>query len=141
MLVGRCSSQLSGHQNHERNQKSNNLRGICSFGDLCWKRGILYSTKLSSRPERTRISCHAALDKTACALLLGGLGGLGLVVQGVDDFSWLGIAEDDPCLVLDCVRVGLQVLHVVLQAAILLLQAQYLLLEHLVLMALLLISR
>jgi hypothetical protein len=23
---------------------------------------------LSSRPERTRISCHAALDKTACAL-------------------------------------------------------------------------
>jgi hypothetical protein len=25
------------------------------------------TTKLSSRPERTRISCHAALDKTACA--------------------------------------------------------------------------
>jgi hypothetical protein len=27
-------------------------------------------TKLSSRPERTRISCHAALDKTACAPFL-----------------------------------------------------------------------
>ncbi len=25
--------------------------------------------ELSSRPERTRISCHAALDKTACAAL------------------------------------------------------------------------
>jgi hypothetical protein len=24
-------------------------------------------TDLSSRPERTRISCHAALDKAACA--------------------------------------------------------------------------
>jgi hypothetical protein len=24
-------------------------------------------TKLSSRPERTRISCHAALETTACA--------------------------------------------------------------------------
>src|ERR1700679_91921 len=24
-------------------------------------------TELSSRPERTRISCHAALDKTTCA--------------------------------------------------------------------------
>ena len=24
-------------------------------------------TKLSSRPERTRISCHAALDRAACA--------------------------------------------------------------------------
>ena len=27
-------------------------------------------TELSSRPERTRISCHAALDKTACAPFL-----------------------------------------------------------------------
>jgi hypothetical protein len=27
MLVGRCSSQLSGHQNDERNQKSHNHRG------------------------------------------------------------------------------------------------------------------
>jgi hypothetical protein len=26
--------------------------------------------ELSSRPERTRISCHAALDKTACAPFL-----------------------------------------------------------------------
>jgi hypothetical protein len=24
-------------------------------------------TEVSSRPERTRISCHAALDKTTCA--------------------------------------------------------------------------
>jgi hypothetical protein len=32
-----------------------------------WKRGILSSTELSSRPERTRISCHAALDTAACA--------------------------------------------------------------------------
>jgi hypothetical protein len=33
MLVGRCSSQLSGHQNDERNQKvttSERSRGICS---------------------------------------------------------------------------------------------------------------
>ena len=27
-------------------------------------------TELSSRPERTRISCHAALDKAACAPFL-----------------------------------------------------------------------
>jgi hypothetical protein len=27
----------------------------------------LVETEVSSRPERTRISCHAALDKTACA--------------------------------------------------------------------------
>ena len=40
MLIGRCSSQLSGH----RRLKSHSLR-----------------------PERTRISCHAALDMAACA--------------------------------------------------------------------------
>ena len=34
-------------------------------------------------------------------LLLGGLGGLGFVIQGVDDFSGLGIAEDDPGLMLN----------------------------------------
>jgi hypothetical protein len=28
---------------------------------------IFAATKLSSRPERTRISCHAALDTAACA--------------------------------------------------------------------------
>jgi hypothetical protein len=28
---------------------------------------ILAATELSSRPERTRISCHAALETTACA--------------------------------------------------------------------------
>ena len=28
---------------------------------------FLGNAELSSRPERTRISCHAALDKTACA--------------------------------------------------------------------------
>jgi len=27
-----------------------------------------FQDELSSRPERTRISCHAALDKVACAL-------------------------------------------------------------------------
>jgi hypothetical protein len=27
---------------------------------------ISAATELSSRPERTRISCHAALDKAAC---------------------------------------------------------------------------
>jgi hypothetical protein len=43
--------------------------------------------------------------------------------------------------VLEGIRIGLQMLHVVLQAAILLLQPQNLLLQHLVLMALLLISR
>jgi hypothetical protein len=26
-----------------------------------------FQDELSSRPERTRISCHAALDKAACA--------------------------------------------------------------------------
>jgi hypothetical protein len=31
------------------------------------KHKILAATKLSSRPERTRISCHAPLDKAACA--------------------------------------------------------------------------
>src|ERR1700677_4404911 len=44
MLVSRCSSELSSHQNYERNQKSHSLR-----------------------PERTRISCYAALDMAACA--------------------------------------------------------------------------
>src|ERR1700733_6787004 len=29
--------------------------------------GSLLPADLSSRPERTRISCHAALDKAACA--------------------------------------------------------------------------
>jgi hypothetical protein len=28
---------------------------------------VLAATELSSRPERTRISCHAALDTAACA--------------------------------------------------------------------------
>jgi hypothetical protein len=28
---------------------------------------ILAATELSSRPERTRISCHEALDRAACA--------------------------------------------------------------------------
>jgi hypothetical protein len=43
--------------------------------------------------------------------------------------------------VLNGIGVGLQMLHVVLQPAILLLQAQNFLLQHLVLVALLLISR
>jgi len=38
-------------------------------------------------------------------LLLGGLGGLGFVIQGVDDFSGLGIAEDDPGLMLNGIRI------------------------------------
>src|SRR5258707_390362 len=43
MPVGRCSSQLSGHQNDERNQKvttSERSRGICSSTDHSWKRVI-----------------------------------------------------------------------------------------------------
>jgi hypothetical protein len=32
-----------------------------------WKYGIRLENELSSRPERTRISWHAALDTTACA--------------------------------------------------------------------------
>jgi hypothetical protein len=32
---------------------------------LFW--GHFHATELSSRPERTRISCHATLDKAACA--------------------------------------------------------------------------
>jgi hypothetical protein len=28
----------------------------------------LFQTELSSRPERTRISCHAVLDEAVCAL-------------------------------------------------------------------------
>ena len=35
--------------------------GICSSTDLSWK---------CFRPERTRISCHAALDKAACAAFI-----------------------------------------------------------------------
>jgi hypothetical protein len=34
------------------------------------KYGIRLKNELSSRPERTRISCHAALDKAACAPFL-----------------------------------------------------------------------
>jgi hypothetical protein len=42
-------------------------RGIC--GPLIHKPMLTESalSPLSSRPERTRISCHAALDKAACA--------------------------------------------------------------------------
>jgi hypothetical protein len=36
----------------------------CSFS---WKYESRPTAELSSRPERTRISCHAALDKAACA--------------------------------------------------------------------------
>jgi hypothetical protein len=79
--------------------------------------------------------------KSFYAFLLVGLGGMGFVVQGVDDFSWLGVAQDGPCFMLDGIGVGLQMLYVVLQAAILLLQAQNLLLQYLVLVTLLLISR
>jgi hypothetical protein len=32
----------------------------------------VHATNLSSRPERTRISCHAALDKATCAPFLKG---------------------------------------------------------------------
>src|SRR6266567_1918696 len=49
MLVGRCSSQLSGHQNDERNQKvttSERSRGICSF------RGP-FLEMFFNRPERS----------------------------------------------------------------------------------------
>jgi hypothetical protein len=42
-------------------------RGICSSADLSWKGHTASQTELSSRPERIRISCHAALDTTARA--------------------------------------------------------------------------
>jgi hypothetical protein len=51
-------------------------RGICRSADLRPTQGMkncFYSflcpflTEVSSRPERTRISCHAALDMTTCA--------------------------------------------------------------------------
>ena len=42
-----------------------------SLRSFSWKlsleRGIFLQTKLSSRPERTRISCLTALDTTTCA--------------------------------------------------------------------------
>jgi hypothetical protein len=60
MLVGRCSSEFSGHKLHSK-QKSHKLRGsrgICSSADLSWK---CFST------ERTRISCRAVLDSATCA--------------------------------------------------------------------------
>ena len=38
--------------------------GIARFHE---KYEVLAATELSSRPERTRISCHAALEATACA--------------------------------------------------------------------------
>jgi hypothetical protein len=41
MLVNRCSSELSGHQNHERNQKVTTSRddkgkGEASMESCCW---------------------------------------------------------------------------------------------------------
>jgi hypothetical protein len=40
------------------------LKGMknCFYSFFC-----SFLTEVSSRPERIRISCHAALDKTACA--------------------------------------------------------------------------
>ena len=37
---------------------------------------------------------------------INGLLGGGFVVEGVNDFAWLGVAHDDPGFVFDCVRVG-----------------------------------
>jgi hypothetical protein len=36
-------------------------------GQVFLAEALAGTTKLSSRPERTRISCHAALDRAACA--------------------------------------------------------------------------
>src|SRR5712675_1825194 len=52
MLVGRCSSQLSGHQNDEKNQKvttSERRRGICGSADLPGNPEYDAQTELSSR--------------------------------------------------------------------------------------------
>jgi hypothetical protein len=35
-----------------------------------WKRGHLLATNLSSRPERTWISCFTVLDKATCAAFI-----------------------------------------------------------------------
>jgi len=69
MLVSRCSSELSGHKLEKKLKitGSERSRGICSPADTYWKRGYYTKTELSSRPERTRISSHAALETTACA--------------------------------------------------------------------------
>ena len=71
---------------------------------------------------------------------LGGLPSFGLTIQRVDDLARLGIAQNNPRLVLDSIGIRLQVLHMFLQPAILLLQFQNLLLQHFVLIALLQIS-
>ena len=63
-------------------------------------------------------------ERSALASLFRRWSSLGLVVQGVDDFAWLGVAQDDPGLVFNGIGIGLQMLHVVLQAAILLLQVR-----------------
>jgi hypothetical protein len=36
-------------------------------GQVFLAEALAGTTKLSFRPERTRISCHAALDRAACA--------------------------------------------------------------------------
>jgi hypothetical protein len=45
------------------------MTNLLSYVGLCidWKSYNLPKTDLSSRPERTRISCHASLDVVACA--------------------------------------------------------------------------
>jgi hypothetical protein len=40
---------------------------ILLHGQVFLAEALAGATELSSRPERTRISCHAALDMAACA--------------------------------------------------------------------------
>ena len=77
MLVGRCSSELSSHKLQAKSKKSqapSEAEGSAvprtTTGNAEYDAQIELSSRLPRRavgPERTRISCLAALDTTSCA--------------------------------------------------------------------------
>jgi hypothetical protein len=70
MLVGRCSWELSGRKLQRKIKKSQTpsaAEGSAVPRTFLGNTESRPAKELSSRPERTRISCHAALETTACA--------------------------------------------------------------------------
>ncbi len=70
MLVGRCSSELSSHKIQAKSKKSqapSAAEGSAVPRTFPGNAESRPSTNLSSRPERTRISCSAALDMATYA--------------------------------------------------------------------------
>jgi hypothetical protein len=66
----RCCLSRPAKSKNEKNPSpaSRTMRSDLRFrGPLLETRNTTTQTKLSSRPERTRISCRAALETTACA--------------------------------------------------------------------------